>query len=244
MKLTIIGPWGGYPKVNEASAGYILEHDGFNLLIDCGSGVLSKLQQYIKPTDLDACIISHYHPDHNADIGVLQHALLIDMYLTGNKKTLPIYGHDFDKESFAKLSYKDITIGIAYDPENELKIGPFSIRFLRTVHPVPCFSFRIEADGKVFVFTGDSAFQEAFIDFAKDAALLLSECNFYGNMDGSRAGHMNSRDVGKLADQAQVLRLILTHLPHYGNLEQLVSEAGERYKGPIHLAKLGDIWTI
>jgi ribonuclease BN (tRNA processing enzyme) len=86
LKLTIIGPWGGYPKVNEASAGYILEHDGFNLLIDCGSGVLSKLQQYIKPTDLDACIISHYHPDHNADIGVLQHALLIDMYLTGNKK--------------------------------------------------------------------------------------------------------------------------------------------------------------
>lgn len=244
MKLTIIGPWGGFPKVNEASAGYLLEHDGFHLLIDCGSAVLSKLQQFIKPANLDACIISHYHPDHNADIGVLQHALLIDMYVTGEKKTLPIYGHNLDQTSFEELTYKDQTIGIAYNPEQLLQIGPFSIKFLRTKHSVPCFAFRIEADGKSLVFTADSAYQDAFIEFAKGTDLLLSECNFYGNMDASNAGHMNSYDVAKLAKAAEVKKLILTHLPHFGNLQQLIYEVGEYYKGPVQLAELGDIWTI
>ena len=47
MQVTIIGHWGGYPKVDEASSGYLVEHEGFQLLLDCGSGVLSKLQKFI-----------------------------------------------------------------------------------------------------------------------------------------------------------------------------------------------------
>lgn len=244
MKLTIIGPWGGFPKVNGASAGYLLEHDGFHILIDCGSAVLSKLQQFIKPTNLDACIISHYHPDHNADIGVLQHALLIDMYVTGENKLLPIYGHNLDRTSFEQLTYKNQTVGIAYNPEQVLQIGPFSIKFLRTKHSVPCFAFRIEANGKSLVFTADSAYQDSFIEFAKGADLLLSECNFYGDMDASSAGHMNSYEVAKLAKAAGVKKLILTHLPHFGNLQQLIDEVIQLYKGPVKLAELGDIWSI
>lgn len=62
MKLTVIGFWGGYPKLNGASSGYLLEHNGFNLLLDCGSGILSKLQNVLQPEELDAVILSHYHP--------------------------------------------------------------------------------------------------------------------------------------------------------------------------------------
>ncbi|PRS39145.1 hypothetical protein C6W19_10090, partial [Bacillus sp. RJGP41] len=43
-------------------------------VLDCGSGVLSQLQNHMKPEDLGAVVLSHYHPDHVADIGVLQHA--------------------------------------------------------------------------------------------------------------------------------------------------------------------------
>ena len=77
MQVTIVGHWGGYPKVDEASSGYLIEHEGFQILLDCGSGVLSKLQKFIQPEMLNGVIISHYHPDHIADIGVLQHARLI-----------------------------------------------------------------------------------------------------------------------------------------------------------------------
>ncbi|WP_062352185.1 MBL fold metallo-hydrolase [Bacillus kwashiorkori] len=239
MQLTVIGCWGAYPKVNEASTGYLLEYDGFRLLIDCGSAVLSKLQQFVKPTMIDACIISHYHTDHIADIGVLQHALMIDSIITGSEKQLPIYGHTLDAGEFAKLTYKQYTQGVAYSEGRESNIGPFTVSFLRTNHPVPCYAMRFEAGGKVLIFTADSAYQDSFIRFAKDADLLLSECNFYEDMDGENAGHMNSRDVGTIAKKANVKQTVLTHLPQFRDVETLVKEVKKYYNGPVQLAKLG-----
>ena len=69
MKITTIGWWGAYPDANEASSGYLLESEGYYVLIDCGSGVLSRLQNYIALQNLDAVVLSHYHWDHVADIG-------------------------------------------------------------------------------------------------------------------------------------------------------------------------------
>ncbi|ETI68688.1 MBL fold metallo-hydrolase [Neobacillus vireti] len=236
MKLTVIGFWGGYPKQNAASSGYLLEHDGFQLLIDCGSGVLSKLQNITQPEGLDAVIISHYHPDHIADIGVLQHARLIQGFLGKEFPTLPLYGHEFDKHEFAKLTYKNITEGVAYDPTSTLAIGPFQVSFLKTNHPVPCYAMRMEAGGKVIVYTADSSFKEEFIELCRNADVLLCECNFYGYQNGQSAGHMNSVEAGQLAEKAAVKQLILTHLPHYGNLSDLISEASDEYTGIIRLA--------
>jgi ribonuclease BN (tRNA processing enzyme) len=244
MKITVLGCWGGYPKVHEASTGYLLEHEGFHLLVDCGSGVLSKLQEYIKPEQLDAVIISHYHADHIADIGVLQHAILIQRYISGEKKTLPIYGHTKDKIDFERLTYKDVTVGIAYNPSEQLEIGPFKISFLETNHPVPCYAMRIEAGGQALVYTADSSFKESFISFTKGAQLLLCECNFYEHMDGTSAGHMNSKDAGTLAEKAGVQQLVLTHLPHFGNIEQLKEEVKKYFQGDVLLAKSGLQLTI
>jgi ribonuclease BN (tRNA processing enzyme) len=237
LKLTVIGFWGGYPKQNAASSGYLLEHDGFQLLIDCGSGVLSKLQNIIQPEELDAVLLSHYHPDHNADIGVLQHARLIQGFLGKKTPNLPLYGHELDQYEFNKLTYKEITKGIAYNPSVLLQVGPFEVSFLKTDHPVPCYAMRIEAGGKSLVYTADSSFKEEFIAFSQNADLLLCECNFYGHQNGKPAGHMNSIDAGKFAQQANVKQLILTHLPHYGSLSQLKTEASNEFTGIIRLAE-------
>ncbi|PLS18821.1 hypothetical protein CVD28_04975 [Bacillus sp. M6-12] len=237
MKLTVIGCWGGYPAKNEASSGYLLECDNFKLLIDCGSGVLSRLQNHLKPEDLDAVVLSHYHPDHVADIGVLQHALLIGSFLGNEKKTLPIYGHTLDFAEFEKLTYKDITTGIEYTEDKPVTIGPFTFTFMKTIHPAPCFAMRIESGGKTIVYTGDTAYMDELSEFASDANLLLCESNFYGHMDGSGAGHMTSRDAGRVAHQADAMLLMLTHLPHFGDLSQLKKEAAEIFKREIAIAK-------
>lgn len=244
MKLTTIGSWGGYPKANEASSGYILEHNDFQLLVDCGSSVLSKMQNILQPENLDAVILSHYHPDHIADIGVLQHARLIQGFLGKKMDTLPIYAHAFDQQEFAKLTYKNITKGVAYNPEQTVNIGPFQVRFLLTNHPVPCFAMRFEVEGKVLVYTADTSFKEEFIPFSKDSDVLLCECNFYSHQDGKGAGHMNSFDAGTLATDANVKQLVLTHLPHYGNLSELVAEASEKFAGPISLAEHGQVINL
>lgn len=237
MKLTIIGHWGGYPKKNGASSGYLIEHNGYNLLLDCGSGVLSKLQNVLQPEELHAVLLSHYHPDHIADIGVLHHARLIQGFLGKKMETLPIYGHHFDQLEFTKLTYKDITKGVAYDPASTLEVGPFHVNFLKTDHPVPCYAMRIEADGKTIVYTGDGSFKNELIDFCKQVDLLLCECNFYGKQNGKQAGHMNSIETGELAEKAFVKQLCLTHLPHYGDIQDLIKEASTKYTGIIKLAE-------
>src|SRR5690625_1479870 len=100
MKVTIIGFWGGYPAAGGATSAYLVEEKDFKLLVDAGSGSLSKLQSYINISDLDAVIVSHYHQDHVADIGVLQYAKLVGSYVTGEKDRMPIYGHTEDKQRY------------------------------------------------------------------------------------------------------------------------------------------------
>lgn len=236
MELTVIGSWSGYPKAGEASSGYLLHQDGYHLLLDCGSAVLSKLQNILPPEKLNGVFLSHYHADHVADIGVLQHARLIGGLLGKKMDCLPIYAHSLNKDEFAKLTYKTITKGISIEENETCAIGPFQARFLKTNHPADCLAIRLEADGKSLVYTGDTAFKEELVAFAENADVLLCECSFYGEQDGTAAGHMTSVDAGKLGQRARVKKLVLTHLPHYGNLAQLKAEAGEFYQGELMLA--------
>lgn len=241
MELTVIGYWGGYPAKDAASSLYIVEKDGFVLALDMGSGGLAKLQKYKNITDLDAVLVSHYHADHIADIGVLQHALLVQHYMTGEDKVLPIYGHTEDEMQFQKLNH-DFTKAHRYDPENTLKIGPFFIRFMKTNHSVPCYGMRITDGESTIVYTADSAYMDEWIKFSKDADLLLADCNFYAHQNGEQAGHMTSKNVGTIARRASVGELMLTHLPHDGNHAQLQTEAEQEFAGNVTLAYEGRTW--
>ncbi len=237
MKLTVVGFWGGFPQKNEATSGYLLECDGFKLLVDCGSSVLSQLQNYISPSELDAVIVSHYHHDHVADIGVLQYARMVG----GAKIPLPIYGHTFDQDGFSKLSYRNITTAIEYNPNEVITIGPFTISFMKTHHLVPCYAMRIEAGNTTVVYTADSSYLPEFIPFSKDADLLICECNLYAGKELVGV-HMNSEDAGNIASQANVKKLLLTHLPNRGNVNDLVKEAGQIFQGSVELACSGYVF--
>lgn len=104
MKMTVLGFWGGFPEKNEATSGYLFESDTFSLVVDFGSGVLAQLQNYKQINDIDAVILSHYHHDHKADIGVLQYARLIQGANGLSMNELPIYGHTFDQAEFDSLT--------------------------------------------------------------------------------------------------------------------------------------------
>ena len=53
---------------------------------------------------------------------------------------------------------------------------------------------------------------------------------------------MTSTEAGTLASKASVKQLMLTHLPHYGEHQQLVEEAAARYGGTLTLAESGYVW--
>lgn len=241
MKVTVVGFWGGYPHEDGATSTYLIEKDDFTLVIDFGSGALSKLQKYKNVTDIDAVILSHYHADHIADIGVLQHALIVHQFVQGDLKPIPIYGHGEAEIAFSTLT-DDYTEGIVYEPDEVLKIGPFFIRFMRTKHSVPCFGMRITDGEHTVVYTADSAYKDEWIPFCIDADLLITDCNFYAGQDAAAAGHMTSEQGATIAKEANVKQLLLSHLPQFGNQEQLVEEAESVFSGNIVLAKEGLVW--
>ncbi|WP_227936728.1 MBL fold metallo-hydrolase [Alkalihalobacillus deserti] len=244
MKLTVVGYWHGYPEKGEATSGYLLEENDFKLLIDCGSGVLSNLHSYCALTDLDGIILSHYHHDHLADIGAYQYARIINKGMDVDMKESTIYGHSDDEQAFAKLAYQNVVKSQAYQEQTSKNIGPFTFTFKKTDHPVPCYAMRIESKGKTIVYTADSSFFPELAEFANGADLLITECSGYKGDQIAEFGHMTSETAGQLAKQAKPIKLVLSHLPHKGNHEQLRQEVAKHYTGEVILASSGLTFSL
>ena len=244
MNIIPIGIWGGYPKANGATSSFLLEHDGFHCLIDCGSGVLSSLQNYLPLEKIDAVVISHYHADHIADIGSLQYSRLIQFYLDNPAPVLPIYGHTEDKEGFINFSYKERTVGIEISEEETIQIGPFTVSFCRTIHPVYCLAMKFTLGDRSVVLTADTEWRDELVEFARDADLLISEANLYEEHLGNAPGHMAGSEAGKLARLSGSKQLLLTHLPLHGDIEDILKAAALEYDGPAELAEVGKSYEV
>ncbi|HHZ00310.1 MAG TPA: MBL fold metallo-hydrolase, partial [Tissierellia bacterium] len=130
----------------------------------------------------------------------------------------------------------EYTYGVRFDEKSSLTLGPFEISFIKNIHPVDTYGVRIKCEDKILSYTSDTSYFEDLVEFYKDSDLLICECSFYSNMDGTKAGHLNSSQAGMLAEKAGVKKLILTHLPHFGDLNNLLLEARDYYKGKIELA--------
>ncbi|MEV9641164.1 MBL fold metallo-hydrolase [Mammaliicoccus sciuri] len=244
MNIIPLGIWGGYPKANSATSSFLLEHDGFHCLMDCGSGVLASLQNYIALEQLDAVVISHYHADHIADIGSLQYSRLIQYYLGNPSPALPIYGHTKDEEHFAKLTYKEQTRGIEIAENHTVQIGPFTVSFCPTVHPVYCLAMKFTVDDKSVVFTADTEWADQLVSFAKNTDLLISEANLYEEHIGKSPGHLAGSQAGKLASEASAEQLVLTHLPHHGDLQDILQAAQTTFTGTAEIAEVGKFYSL
>ena len=244
MKLTALGVWGGYPTRDAGTTSYLLQsEEGFNLLLDAGSRAVTELEHELSPNDLDAIILSHYHEDHIADLGALRQYRQLQ---TVKPDILPIYGHQENEYEFSKLSLENVSEGIAYDVENGTSVGPFDIQFLKTVHPVICYAMRIveRATGQVFVYTGDTGYFAGLVDFSKDADILLADVYFFKDK-AKMPNHLSSVEAGEIAAQANVKKLILTHLPQVGDLQVLREEAQEVAGNiPVDLAQPHMKWTV
>ena len=243
IKITTVGWWGAYPSANEATSGYLLQSGNLNVLIDCGSGVLTLLQNYIDLEQLDAVVLSHYHWDHIADIGCLQYASRVLMDLGKRINPLVIYGHTED-EHFNRLSYLSYCEAHGYDTGSGLKLGALDFTFSRNVHPDPCFSIRIEKSEKALVYIADTEWTDNLVKIAQGADLLLCESSLYDEYIGRIPGHLTSGEAGAVAAAGGVKRLVLNHLPHFGDHRLLVEQARKKFNGPVELAETGKAWEL
>lgn len=243
MEIRILGYYGGYPADGIGTSGYLVTSNGFNLLMDAGSGTLLELEKHLDPLQLDAVLLTHYHHDHTADVGPLQYLWQLR---PGDKKepVLPIYGHTKDPLNFAALTFGTFTKGVGYAGASQLAVGPFDLTFCETEHPVPAFAVRIveRATGKVVVNTSDTRYFAGLAPFAQDADLLMADTNFLNSKPQPR-WHLTGGEAGQVASDAHVKSLLLTHLPQTADLEVLRQQA-EKTAGNIPVLLASDQTTL
>jgi ribonuclease BN (tRNA processing enzyme) len=235
--------WGGFPKKDGPCSGYLIEKDGFSLLVDCGSGVAQGVQQYKELTDIDHIVLSHYHYDHCSDVGVMLFSRLVNTQLQRMEEPLTVYGPE-NEEMRERVEEVPFSQFKSYEENSILHIGPFTLEFLANVHPVETYAIKISDGEKSIVYTADTSFTSELVEFADGADLLITECSLYEGMDGSKSGHMNATEAGVLARESRSGIVLLSHLPHYGDLSELVVSARKQGVEDVRLAEVGMVVEV
>lgn len=247
MRLTVIGSAGTFPGPESPCASYLVEQDGFRLLLDLGSGAVGALQRY-HPTgnvlDVDTVLLSHLHGDHWLDL--IPYAYARSYAPNGRAQRLTV----FSPPGLAKrlTSLGTTTVCEAYElntlPPGPVSLGPFQVAFARTAHPVECYAMRLTAGGRTLVYSADTGPCAELVTLARGADTLLCEAS---NADGEQHPprlHLTGRQAGEHAAQAGVGRLVLTHIVPYVDPARTRSFAAEAYPGPIELAAPGASYDI
>ncbi|MCG0278426.1 MAG: MBL fold metallo-hydrolase [Thermanaeromonas sp.] len=226
MKLIILGCYTPYPPAGGACPGYLLEGERTRVLLEFGSGVMSRLQEFIPFWELDAVVLSHLHGDHMSDLGVYRYA--IDQAVMERKriKPVPVWAPPEPADIFATLPYKEALEGRQIEPGRDITIGEFSFTFVSTRHAFTCMAMRITDGNKTLVYTGDTEYFSDLIGFAQGADLLLAEATYVNkDLELGATGHLSAGQAARIARDAEVKRLILTHLRSWYERTDLLREA-------------------
>ena len=205
MRLHVLGCHGPYPVADGATSGYLLEDGQTKILLDCGSGVLGRLIRICDPASLDAVILTHLHFDHTSDLLVLRYALEI----AGKTAALYLPGED---RSPLRAILEQSAYQVRAIPE-EWRIGGFEISSMPVRHPVPCRALRITDGQRTLVYTGDTNDCPGLAGFAAGADALLADSAFLSGEWTEAKPHMCAAGAARLAREAGVGMLYLTHLP-------------------------------
>lgn len=237
------------------ASGYFVQLDnGSSFVMDMGPGVLAELQKIADPAACDL-VLSHVHPDHTADIPGLLVWRRFHPTAPAKSKNLFV-GPDDIWERIGALcaatgdegdrDLSDTFDNVVARPGQPLMIGGSEadggavVTPYPMVHPVPTVGYRVEADGFVVAYSGDTAWTDALVDLARDADVFICEATWCKKTDGVPPNmHMSGYEAGQAASLAGVKKLVLTHIPPYADGQEALEAARTTFDGEIELAYLG-----
>jgi ribonuclease BN (tRNA processing enzyme) len=245
MRLTVVGCSGSFPGPDSAASCYLLEAEGFRLVVDMGNGALGALQRHAPLFGIDAVLLSHLHVDHCVDL--YSYSVARKYHPDGPRPPIPVYGPAGSRERLGLIHGPGGDDGLMklFDFETlepgDRRIGPFALTLAHMNHPVETFGFRFAHAGKTLVYTGDTGETDALPDLARGADVLLSEAAF---LDGPALPpdlHLTARQAAGYATRASVGRLILTHLQPWNDPDDARAEAARAFAGDIEVAVAGQV---
>jgi|SRR5579884_135915 len=247
MRLLILGKSPSWPDAGGACSGYLVQEDGFSLLLDCGSGVLGKLRAELDYLALDAVLISHLHADHIIDLVPFSYALGLSPRQGQTPRRPPLHAPPGARARFRELSgcwknerlIEDAFALSEYDPSAGAELGPFSVRFCEVPHYTQTFAVELGAGGRRLTFGADCGPNEALVEFAQGTDLLIAEASLTEPDTDDPRGHMTPAEAGEMGRLANAGRLMVSHYTDELDRDWVRSEATRGYGGEVILAETG-----
>ena len=241
---TVLGSSGGYAAPGNACSGYLLDGDGFRLVLECGPGSMANLQRHVSLTEIDAILCTHVHPDHWIELPVLRNALRYVLHRTG----VPAYLTQETRAEAVRLC------GGPHDPTflwhtitdgDDLEVGPFRIRTSRTDHPPETLAVRVDLGDRSLGFSADTGPRWSFAELGPGIDVALCEATvLHADRDSVAGLHLSAREAGEDARRAGVGRLVVTHQTPGADLDRFRAEAGDAYGAPVIVATPGVTFEI
>lgn len=262
MEIKVLGTVSPYPKGKCNCSGFLISDDDSKIMLDCGTGTSRMLDIYRDLRNL-AIIISHYHPDHYADIFSLAYASYIGnklgfldervkVYLPHSERYSRINGewqtpvcigteaYDF----ISKLYPENYMKYICYSEKDILNIGKMKISFAKNPHEGKTYAIKIESSDGTVIYSSDTGYQNnKIVSLAADADILICEATYLKGQAKGNDTHLYAYEAAKIARDANVKNLYLFHTFPEIEKEKYVLEAKEIFANT-NLLNEGDIITL
>jgi ribonuclease BN (tRNA processing enzyme) len=235
MQLRFVGCGDAFGSGGRFNTCFHVTGERVNFLIDCGASSLPALKRLdIARDDIDLILITHFHGDHFGGLPFL----LLDAQFTQRTRPLVIAGPAgiemrltqvmealFENSSKTKQRF-DLSV-VALEPEATRAFGAVKVTPFPVVHGEsggPFLAYRVEAEGRVIAYSGDTEWTETLIAAARDADLFIAEASYY---DRVVKNHLNLKTLEAHLPEIKPKRLVLTHMSDdmLGRLDTLAHTA-------------------
>lgn len=230
--LTILGGGGWLPAYGRHTACALLRDGETAVMIDAGTGVSRAIEhpelfEGLRRLDI---LLTHFHLDHIAGLAYLPAlGLCEDTTIWGPGRLL--YGRStaelldrVSREPFHPVPLESQDISVDDLPDGAIQLAGRRVTVRRQDrHSAPTLGFRIDDD---LTWITDTAYDPGSSAFAEGSRLLAHEAWFPSAAPRNEDIHCSALDTARVAQDAQVERLLLIHLPPFeASTEAVVAEA-------------------
>lgn len=235
-QVTVLGSCGAYPEPGRACSGFLLEWDGFRLVLDLGYATLPRLLAHCPNGAVDAVVITHGHPDHCIDL----HGLFrMRLYGGGYSSKLPLY---CTPDVLTRLSGLEPEVDLrtifdVHELPGTYRAGPFELTGVLLPHYVPNVGVRLQNDQVVLAYTGDTGPDPLLAELGRNSDLYIVEAtDRKGEPQQLHRNLLTSAEAGHWATQAGTRRLMLTHFWPGNNRAVAADAARSTFGGEVLIA--------
>lgn len=237
--VTVLGSCGAYPEPGRACSGFLVEWDGFRLVLDLGYATLPRLLAHCPDGAVDAVVVTHEHPDHCIDL----HGLFRMRFFGGNRDSLlPLYCTPGVLTRLGGLEPEvdlNAVFGV-HELPGSYRVGPFELSGVRLPHYVPNVGVRLQSGEFAMAYTGDTGPDPLLAELGRDVDLYIVEAT--DRKSEPQQPHRNlltSTEAGHWAARAGARSLMLTHFWPGNSREAAVAAARSCFDGEVLAADEG-----